>query len=134
MKVHAIAGPTRSNGIPAWDFSNQLFGVLYDGLPAKWEFPWIQYNSSTGYNYCDAKSQDECNDQFCGWCMYTQKCMPGDRNGPYYDEKCPDGWTYPEPLQPWATTVVVVVSVIIVIFVAVIFVSNFCRKKEYEEL
>ena len=134
MKVHAIAGPTRSHGIPAWDFSNQSFGVLYDGLPAKWEFSWTQYNSSTGYDYCNATTQSDCNDQFCGWCMYTQKCMPGEKSGPYFGEKCPDGWVYPEPLQPWATTVVIVVSVVVVILVVAIFVSSFYKKREYEEI
>jgi hypothetical protein len=134
MKVHAIAGPTRSNGIPAWDFSNQSFGVLYDGLPARWEFSWIQHNSSTGYNYCNATTVDTCNDQLCGWCTYTQKCMPGDKKGPFFDEKCPNGWVYTEPLQPWAIPVIITVSVITVIIVAVIFASHYLKKKDYEQI
>ena len=133
MAVHAIAGPQHFNGNPVWNFENQSFGVLYDGLPAVWDFDWVNYNSTTGYDLCNATTKETCTNPLCGWCMYSQKCMPGDKNGPFFDALCQDGWTIHQEMPSWALPVIISISVIVVIVVVIIFIMHFYMKKQKDQ-
>ena len=133
MAVHAIAGPQHFDGNPVWNFENQSFGVLYDGLPAVWDFDWVSFNSTTGYDLCNATSKETCTNPLCGWCMYLQKCMPGDSTGPFFDAKCPDGWVVYQTMPSWAIPVIAAVSVIVVLFVVCIVVLHYFNQKKKEQ-
>lgn len=134
LTFEAIGSPKHDDGIPAWEFGVEPFeNVNYDGLPKKWEFDWINYSTSNVYDRCNFTNQDDCTAvERCGWCLYSQKCFVGSKDGPL-DETCESGWTYPVKLQSWAVPVVVSVSIIVVVFVAIVYaMAFFCDPSKRE--
>jgi hypothetical protein len=61
-------------------------------MPEVWDFDWIETENG-GYEYCAKFRESECEKtNFCGWCGGEEKCIAGDRDGPFYGVKCSSGW------------------------------------------
>ena len=140
LTMHAIASPPykdeANSSKPVWEFGKAPFDQIhYFGLPTRWEFDWQDFGAE-GYDQCgELKDQDSCfTNSYCGWCMYSQKCMPGESMGPWFDLKCEDGWKVYSPIQSWALSLIIPVSVIIVIFVLIIFALHYFTRKQYNYL
>jgi len=132
MRMHAIASPPYDNN-PFWEFGKAPFDKISSfGLPLLWNFNWTTFQPED-YDICAShKTQDECltNTTWCGWCMISDKCMPGDKTGPFADLKCEDGWKIPEKPQPWARDVVIPTTVFCTLFCLVIYSLHFMGKKK----
>jgi hypothetical protein len=68
-------------------------GINHDGLPDVWNFSWVTV-SNPGFNLCAKEtSLETCKAvNFCGWCGEVKKCLPGDKEGPYFEASCSSGW------------------------------------------
>ena len=132
MQFHARASPTfdEANGIPMFKFPENY---AHDGLPDEWNFDWIIFKSDTPDKCYGIKDKKKCIDiEGCGFCSYSQECIPGDKNAPYYNEKCLAGWYFKQDDQPWAIPVIVSISVIVLIFVTLVygyFAYSKCKKQ-----
>jgi hypothetical protein len=131
FRFHAIASPP-TNGITAWDFNTTTFNISWDGLPAYWDFPWLEFGAED-INPCpfDKSHKDDCinAEKWCGWCLASKKCMIGDDDGPWFDA-CDAGWSRKVQLKTWAIPLIVTVTVISVLFVAVVVGLHFFYPKE----
>ena len=133
MNFHAIASPSHMNGNSIWKFGTSEFSdINFDGLPKEWNFTWLEFKP-LNYNYCsNLLNQNSCLEkEFCGWCIYSQKCLPGDKKSPYFNEKCEAGWNIKETFPKWAPTLVLFTCIIVVGFVLIIYTLHFTTKKEY---
>ena len=131
LSFQAIAGPINNKNIPIWEFDQEPFkNIKYDGLPKKWNFSWIEFKGKN-YDICkNLLNLNDCiNQNLCGWCLYEQKCYPGDFYGPFFNIKCESGWKYKEYLQPWALPIIIIVSTTILLIVISIFTLNFLYNK-----
>jgi len=135
MNFHAIASPAHENGNPVWEFNESKWvGVAYDGLPKRWDFDWIQF-STDGKDICaNYADKNSCLDNvYCGWCPTNKdisKCMPGEKNGPFFNATCEEGWVVKTPEQPYAKPLVIAVSVIVVLLVLPVYVYHFTHKRQ----
>lgn len=117
MRMHALASPPcdASFNTP-WEFGQKEFPVNYYGLPKKWNFTWIDFGAQD-HNVCAVGNghQDKCfkANPMCGFCTYSQECVPGDKTGPWFGVQCQDGWKVNEPLQSWALYVIIPTSLVI---------------------
>lgn len=131
MLFHAIASPAKTENNTPWEFGKPPYeDIRYEGLPALWDFNWTTFQSLT-FDLCSNNSEKECveNNDLCGWCTYSQTCLPGDKSGPFFDVKCEDGWKVKQTNPKWAAPVIISISVIIVIFVLVVFISHYIHSK-----
>lgn len=135
LQMHALASPVSGNGIPPWNFTEYKIkfnlNLNFNGLPEYWDFNWTKFGSAD-YNVCQydgtsADSKDQCinRNPLCGWCIYSQQCLPGDKSAPFFDAVCEDGWEVKQEEKAYALPVIISVTVIIVVFVLVVFVSSF---------
>ena len=92
MHMHLINSPSTDNMPPLNWSEYPLSGVAHDGLVEIWNFSWITMTNE-GFDYCGQFDEGECVDtNFCGWCGYSKKCLPGDRHGPFFGETCRRKW------------------------------------------
>ena len=93
MHMHLINSPSYEQN-PVLNWSNYPMSQFeHDGLPEIWNFDWIELENP-GFDYCAQFDKETCKDtNFCGWCNSAKKCMPGDRHGPFFNEKCARGWS-----------------------------------------
>ena len=77
----------------------------------------------------------------CGFCIYSQECLAGDKNGPsdYFNYKCQAGWSVKVVTPEWAIPLIVSVCVIVVFFLAMVYGFHFWQKYksaklEYEQV
>lgn len=142
LQMHAIASPVHGNGIPVWNFEEYAEKydptLRHDGLPNEWNFTWQQFGS-TNYDICkfvpdenhkkDTKNLCINRSPYCGWCTYEQECYPGEKDAPFFDQKCPDGWEIKQKEKEWAVPLIASVSVIVVVFCVVVYISHFLNQK-----
>jgi hypothetical protein len=139
MHFHAIGGPVydESQGpeysIPhfKWPEPGAPNFEAHDGLPEEYKFDWITFESWQPDN-CSSHRKDKkgCLEvSGCGFCTYSQTCLPGEKQGPYFNETCEAGWEVKTTLPKWALSLIVTVSVIVVVFVICIFALHFWRKR-----
>lgn len=136
MRMHAIASPPydkkENSKKPVWEFGVAPFdNIHYYGLPKRWEFSWEDFGADN-YSVCEElKSEKDCyTNSYCGWCMYSQKCLPGEASGPWFQYKCEDGWKTEQKLQSWAISVIIPITVICVLFAVVVFALHFINNKK----
>jgi hypothetical protein len=136
LRMHAIASPPYDTSPesfkPVWEFGVPPFDKInYYGLPKRWNFTWLEFGAE-GYSACEElKTEKDCyTNTYCGWCMYSQKCYPGDSHGPWFRYKCINGWKVEQKIQEWANSVIIPITVICVIFTIVVFVLHFVYKKK----
>ena len=125
LKFHAFASPTfdEKNGIPVFEFPDDE--NYYKGLPKRWEFDWITFESDQPDRCSIITDEDACKDtDGCGWCMFCDKCFPGDKTGPFFDE-CESGWQVKTVMPSWAVPVIAVVSVAVALFITAVLVAHF---------
>jgi hypothetical protein len=82
--------------------------VEHDGLPDRWDFDWVEFES-TQEDICGRNGEDECEkSSLCGWCGATKKCIAGDKDGPFLGVKCTSGWFAKGMTPAWVIAVSVV--------------------------
>jgi hypothetical protein len=98
MRIYGVNSPSyEDNQEQNWplDWNKPpLTNMLHDGLPDVWTFnAWVGENNK-GFDFCGRfVTKSNCTAvNFCGWCSERSKCLPGDNNGPFFDEKCGSGW------------------------------------------
>lgn len=130
MNFHAIASPSHDNGNPIWRFNTEEFKTIaFDGLREDWNFSWLEFRSLDFDSCIVNKNEDDCHKgKYCGWCIQSQTCMPGSKNGPFFDQ-CPAGWTTPTKTPSWAEPLIITTCVIVVGFVIVVYAMHFSYKK-----
>ena len=131
LEFHAIASPSFDNN-PVWNFSGSAWpDVRHDGLPDVWNFSWIRFKSAD-YTMCgNYETKEECvENSWCGWCMYDQKCMAGDKSGPFGDAQCESGWGVKTVTPSWAIPVIAAVCVIVVLVVGGVLLLHFMKKRK----
>ena len=127
-----------------WDFESELnvgkFGkenLKHDGLPAKWEFDWMEFKADK-YSRCNVTTdKDVCIEiPLCGWCTYDAVCVLGYSDGPAPGYKCQAGWRFKSVDKPWSTPVIISITVASFLFCGVIFGYNLyshLKKKEAQK-
>jgi hypothetical protein len=136
MRMHAIASPpydtSEGSFKPVWEFGHPPFDKInYYGLPKRWNFTWEAFGAED-YNVCEqlATEKDCYTNSYCGWCMFSQKCLPGESSGPWFEFKCENGWKTEQKLQSWAYSVIIPITVICVLFTIIVFALHFAYKKK----
>ena len=130
LKFHARASPTNDeeNGIPVFEFPDDE--RYYKGLPKRWDFDWITFESNKEDPCRQAPNKTACLDTpECGWCMFCQKCFPGEKTGPYFDE-CESGWQVKTVMPKWAIPVIVIVSITVLLFIIAVLVLHVRSRKQ----
>ena len=90
MEVDIINSPTYDN-LPYFNWNN-FPNILHDGLPDLWNFTWLIHENKFNYNGCNLTYDNCIISNYCGWCGRSKKCLPGNENGPIFNEKCVNGW------------------------------------------
>lgn len=134
LSFHAIASPPNEHN-PTFNFSGSAWPeTFHEGLPDVWDFPWQQFPADN-YDICAGYSQKDCIEHdWCGWCQPSGKCLPGDKSGPFFDDKCEDGWVRKHVLASWAVPVIVVSCVVVLIFVGIVYGTFLYRKYKKTQL
>ncbi|KAJ6254833.1 phospholipase b-related [Anaeramoeba flamelloides] len=70
MEFDVIVSPTKSGGLPAWEFGTKEWShVPYHGLPKKWDYDWVTFRSRRTTNCKQYTTCKTCaQDLNCGWC------------------------------------------------------------------
>jgi hypothetical protein len=131
LSFDAKGSPTHASQ-PPFNFAAPEWAHLnHDGLPALWNFSWVQF-ATEGFDRCGgARSKDDCFERAgCGWCIYDQRCLLGFADGPALGEKCQAGWVLPKKLPSWAIPVVATVASVSGVFMLAVYGGHFYRKKK----
>jgi hypothetical protein len=98
MHVYGVNSPSYEfepdqNWALDWN-KEPLASIAHDGLPDVWNFTqWVE-RDNPGFDFCGSfPGHEGCiGANFCGWCGKSEKCIPGDRDGPFFGAKCEGGW------------------------------------------
>ena len=130
LQFHAIASPSHDDN-PIWNFSGSAWPeVKHDGLPDVWNFSWINFKSADFTMCGNYGSKAECiENPWCGWCTFDQRCLAGDKSGPFSDEQCESGWSVKTNMPTWSIPVIVAVCVVVGVVIIVTLVLHFTKKR-----
>jgi hypothetical protein len=99
MRIYGVNTPSyEDNPEQNWplDWNKPPFiNMSHDGLPDVWTFTSWVGEDNQGFDFCGSfvKKADCTAVNFCGWCGGSEKCIPGDKDGPFFNEECGSGWT-----------------------------------------
>jgi hypothetical protein len=120
-----------TRGIPPFNFSDWP-AIGHRGLAEVGVYPWTPFVPG---DLCavlvKAGDEKECGKiTGCGFCIPTQKCMMGSRDGPdpFIGNTCDVGWSYEEPLAAWVIPTVAAVSSVTILFVILTFGLHFFKE------
>jgi hypothetical protein len=133
LHFHAQASPAwdEKNGIPVFEFPDDL---PHDGLPKRWDFGWVEFEARQD-DVCTRYGKDEClESDLCGWCGDIEKCIAGDKSGPFLDVKCGGGWRAHGMTPIWVIPVAVVGGLAVVALVVVVGVVIVKRRKQQDRM
>ena len=119
----AINSPKYDEGIPEFTFADWP-EINHYGLAESWHYNWTTFGAR---DHCvvhgGTGDKERCqNIAGCGFCMYDQRCLSGDKNAPdsFFNYECESGWSIKTVTPKWAVPLVASVSSLVLVVLIVI--------------